>query len=91
MARCCWKLPLGVAFTVNGMDVIGGLQVIEPYDWVRSKEISFLVRRQAAHVEPGDCRICAATGRRIQEENAVRCTACGKFMSQTPPSKWENA
>jgi len=72
-----------VALTVNGLDVIGGLQVIEPNDWVRSAEISFLVGRQVAQIEPSKGCICAATGRRIHEEYAVRCTTCRTLYAQS--------
>ena len=27
--------------------------------------------------------MCEATGRRIEEENAVRCTACGEVYAQS--------
>ncbi len=85
------ETPEEVAATINGLDVIGGLQVIVPNDWIRSAEISCVVGRKIARIEPGKGRMCAATGRRIHGEHAVRCTACGTLYAQTQWSKWENA
>ena len=75
--------PLEVPASVNGLDIIGGFQVIEAKDWVRSAETSFLVGREVAQTEPANGRMCEATGRRIDEEYAVRCAVCGTLFAQS--------
>lgn len=72
---------------VNGYKVVGGLQVLEPGDFVRvfsrrKKEVSFrFAGRISVTVEPGDGRICAFTRIPIKGM-AVICRRCGKVLSE---------
>ena len=70
---------------VNGLDVLGRIQVIEPGDLVRvfepgGAELSYVVGRTLAAREPGDGRTCQFTGRPIAGE-AVRCSGCGAVFA----------
>lgn len=72
---------------VNGFKVVGGLQVLEPGDFVRvfsskKKEVSFsFAGRTSVTIEPGDGRICAFTRIPIKGM-AVICRVCGKVFSE---------
>jgi len=77
----------GLHAYVNGYKVVGGLQVLEPGDFVRvfshrKKEVSFrFAGRVSVNVEPGDGRICAFTRIPIKGM-AVICRRCGKVLSE---------
>jgi len=75
--------PPTVPATVNGLEVIGGLQVVQPEDAVCAPEVAYVVGRPMAELEPGAGRMCAATGRRIVAEPAVRCCACHTVYAQS--------
>ena len=66
---------------VNGLDVLGRIQVVERGDLVRvfepnGKEVSYVVGRALPSVEPGGGRACQFTGKPIAGQ-AVLCSACG--------------
>jgi hypothetical protein len=75
--------PPDVRVTVNGLDVVGGLQVVEPGDSVNGPAVSYVVGRPTAEVEPGGGRTCSATGRPIAGEPALRCPVCGTLYAQS--------
>jgi hypothetical protein len=72
-----------VSATVNGIEVIGCLQVVMPEDAVRGPGVGYVVGRPMAEIEPGAGRMCAVTGRRILDEPALRCSACHTLYAQS--------
>ena len=71
---------------VNGLEVAGGLQVVEHGDLVRiarrgRPEISYVVGQVSATQEPGNGRTCQLTGRPINGQ-AVRCSCGSLFASE---------
>jgi hypothetical protein len=76
----------GLRGYVNGVRVVGGLQSIEPGDFVRihekGKETFFrFAGRSTADLEPGQGRRCAFT-RMVIEGQAVRCSVCERVVSE---------
>jgi len=70
---------------VNGLDVLGRIQVVERGDLVRvfepgGREIAFVVGRAMPSVEPGEGRACQLTGRPIAGR-AVRCSSCRRTFA----------
>ena len=71
---------------VNGLGVVGGLQVVQRGDLVRvidpgGEEISYVVGRVLPSVQPGEGRSCQFTGKPIDGE-AVACTSCGALFGR---------
>jgi hypothetical protein len=71
---------------VNGLDVVGGLQVVERGDLVRvidpaGEEVSYVVGRVLPSAEPGEGRPCQFTGKPIDGE-AVVCASCGSLFAR---------
>ena len=71
---------------VNGLDVLGGLQVVERGDLVRvidaeGAEVSYVVGRVLPSAEPGEGRPCQFTGKPIDGE-AVACSSCGALFAR---------
>jgi hypothetical protein len=70
---------------VNGLEVLGGFQVVEPGDLVRvveadGSERSYVVGHGLPTVEPGDGRICQFTGKPIRGQ-AIECPSCGRLFA----------
>jgi len=71
---------------VNGLDVVGGIQVVERGDLVRvlapnGTEIAYVVGRVLASVEPGDGRACQFTGKSITGQ-AIACWGCSALFAK---------
>jgi hypothetical protein len=71
---------------VNGLDVLGGLQVVRRGDLVRvidpgGTEFSYVVGRVLPSAQPGAGRPCQFTGKPIHDE-AVECSSCGALFAQ---------
>lgn len=71
---------------VNGLDVVGGLQVVQRGDLVRviepgGEEVCYVVGRVLPSVQPGAGRACQFTGKPIDGE-AVACTSCGALLAR---------
>ena len=70
---------------VNGLDVLGRIQVVERGDLVRvfepgGSEVSYVVGRALPSIEPGKGRPCQLTGRPIAGE-AIRCPSCDRMFA----------
>jgi len=70
---------------VNGLDVLGRIQVVERGDLVRvfgpgGAELSYVVGRAVPSVEPGEGRACQLTGRPIAGR-AVLCSCCHRTFA----------
>lgn len=70
---------------VNGLEVIAGIQVVQPGDIVRillnqGESLTYVVGRCAAVRERGEGRMCDFTGLPVHG-GAVRCP-CGLFMAE---------
>ncbi|OHB85857.1 MAG: hypothetical protein A2V98_22245 [Planctomycetes bacterium RBG_16_64_12] len=71
---------------VNGLDVLGGIQVVERGDLVEvtgpnGAEVSYVVGRVLASVEPGNGRTCQFTGAPIKGQG-ITCWSCGALFAQ---------
>lgn len=78
---------------VNGLRVIGGLQIVREGDLVTivepfGKQISYVVFGWHGQVEPGNGRRCSFTGRPI-DGAAVRCFACGRVVAEAVATRIE--
>jgi len=70
---------------VNGLDVLGRIQVVERGDLVRvfepgGAEVSYVVGRAMPSVEPGGGRACQLTGKPIVGE-AILCSSCNSMFA----------
>ena len=70
---------------VNGLDVVGRIQVVGRGDLVRvfepgGTEVSYVVGRALPSVEPGGGRTCQFTGKPITGQ-AVLCSSCGRVFA----------
>jgi hypothetical protein len=71
---------------VNGLDVLGGIQVVERGDLVRivgpsGVEVSYVVGRVSPSLEPGGGRTCQFTGVPIGGQ-AIACWSCGALFAE---------
>lgn len=71
---------------VNGLDVLGGIQVVDRGDLVRivdpgGEEVSYVVGRVSTSLEPGGGRPCQFTGMPIDSQ-AVACSSCGALFAE---------
>ena len=70
---------------VNGLDVLGRIQVVERGDLVRvfepgGTETSYVVGRVVPSVEPGEGRPCQFTGKPIAGK-AILCSSCHSLFA----------
>ncbi|GIW89854.1 MAG: hypothetical protein KatS3mg109_0286 [Pirellulaceae bacterium] len=87
------SVPGDTRVSVNGLPVIGRLQVVRPGDLVRSFgsdgcEVSYVVGSVLPRYEPGQGRQCQLTGLPV-EDQGVRC-ACGRLYCQGVANQLEH-
>ena len=75
----------GYRALVNGLDVLGRIQVVERGDLVRvfepgGGEVSYVVGRALPSVEPGEGRACQLTGKPIAGQ-AILCSSCSSMFA----------
>jgi len=71
---------------VNGLDVLGGIQVVERGDLVRvtapdGEQIAYVVGRALSSTEPGGGRACQFSGKTIDGQATI-CSSCGAVFAQ---------
>ena len=81
------QLPEGCHGYVNGLAILGGIQVVRTGDLVRICEagrppVVYVVGRALPHPEPGRGRACRFTGQPISGPAVVCC--CGAEASKEP-------